>query len=84
MSVPVLTQWVANAVMVLFFPVAFNQLGKVPTFAFLAVMALTQALFTWRLVPETKGLSLEEIEALWRPAPSAKKLGSSPAEGGVK
>jgi SP family arabinose:H+ symporter-like MFS transporter len=67
MSVPVLTQWVANAVMVLFFPAAFNQIGKAPTFAFLAVMALMQALFTWRMVPETKGLSLEEIEKMWRP-----------------
>jgi SP family arabinose:H+ symporter-like MFS transporter len=66
MSVPVLTQWVANAIMVLFFPAAFNQIGKVPTFAFLAVMALIQAIFTWRMVPETKGLSLEEIEKLWQ------------------
>jgi len=68
MSVPVLTQWIANAVMVLLFPAAFNQFGKVPTFGFLAAMALTQAIFTWKLVPETKGRSLEEIEALWEPA----------------
>jgi len=68
MSVPVLTQWVANAVMVLFFPAAFNQIGKAPTIAFLAVMALAQAIFTWKMVPETKGRSLEEIEALWQPA----------------
>jgi SP family arabinose:H+ symporter-like MFS transporter len=67
MSVPVLTQWVANAVMVLFFPAAFNQIGKAPTIAFLAVMALAQAIFTWKMVPETKGRSLEEIEALWQP-----------------
>jgi len=66
MSVPVLTQWIANAVMVLFFPSAFSQIGKVPTFGFLAVMALTQAIFTWWMVPETKGRSLEDIEALWQ------------------
>lgn len=65
MSVPVLTQWVANAVMVLFFPAAFNQIGIAPTFAFLAAMALLQAIFTWRFVPETKGRTLEEIETLW-------------------
>lgn len=66
MSVPVLTQWVANAMVVLFFPLAFNQLGKAPTFGFLAAMALLQAWFTWRMVPETKNATLEEIEQVWR------------------
>ncbi len=66
MIVPVLTQWAANAAAVLFFPVAFNQIGKAPTFAFLGLMALTQALFTWRFVPETRNKTLEEIEEQWR------------------
>lgn len=65
MTVPVLTQWVANAVVVLFFPFAFNHIGKAATFGFLAVMALTQALFTLFFVPETKNKPLEEIEAFW-------------------
>jgi SP family arabinose:H+ symporter-like MFS transporter len=66
MTVPVLTQWVANAVVVLFFPLAFNHIGKAVTFGFLAVMALTQAIFAWFFVPETKNKSLEEIEAFWK------------------
>lgn len=66
MSVPVLTQWIANAVMVLLFPSALNQMGQVPTFGFLAAMSLLQGAFVWRLLPETKGRSLEEIEALWK------------------
>jgi SP family arabinose:H+ symporter-like MFS transporter len=66
MIVPVLTQWVANAAVVLFFPIAFNQIGKAITFAFLAVMALTQAVFTWFFVPETKNKPLEEIEEYWK------------------
>jgi len=69
MTVPVLAQWAANAVVVLLFPLAFQQIGKALTFGFLAAMALLQAWFTWRYVPETKGRSLEEIETLWASRP---------------
>jgi SP family arabinose:H+ symporter-like MFS transporter len=65
MTVPVLLQWVANAVVVLFFPYAFHVIGKAVTLGFLAFMALTQAWFTWRFVPETKNKPLEEIEQYW-------------------
>ncbi len=65
MSVPVLTQWTANAFVVLLFPLAFHQLGKTWTFAFLAAMCFVQAIFTWRFVPETKNRTLEEIESFW-------------------
>ena len=65
MIVPVLLQWVANAIVVLVFPFAFHQIGKVVTFGFLAVMALSQAIFTWRFVPETRNKTLEEIEDFW-------------------
>jgi SP family arabinose:H+ symporter-like MFS transporter len=65
MVVPVLTQWIANAAVVLFFPLAFNQAGKATTFGFLATLALAQAVFTWFFVPETKNKPLEEIEEYW-------------------
>jgi len=65
MTIPVLTQWIANAVVVLLFPFAFDEIGKSATFAFLAVMSLTQAMFTWLFLPETKNKSLEAIEEYW-------------------
>jgi SP family arabinose:H+ symporter-like MFS transporter len=65
MTVPVLTQWVANAIVVLLFPFAFHVIGKSFTFGFLALMALAQGFFTWRLVPETRNKALEEIEDHW-------------------
>ena len=65
MIVPVLLQWVANAFVVLCFPYAFNRVGKAATLGFFAVMALVQAVFTWRYVPETKNRTLEEIEKYW-------------------
>lgn len=73
MTVPVFTQWVANAVVVLMFPVAFHQIGKTLTFGFLMVMALLQAVFTLFFVPETKKKSLEEIEEFWKPPRGAKQ-----------
>ena len=77
MTVPVITQWIANAVVVLFFPAVFFYLGKTATFGFLTAMALLQAWFTWRFVPETKGRSLEEIENLWAPGPPRAASGRS-------
>ncbi len=73
MTVPVLTQWVANAVVVLMFPVAFHQIGKTLTFGFLMVMAFLQAIFTLFFVPETKRKSLEEIEEYWKLPKGAKQ-----------
>ena len=73
MTVPVLTQWVANAVVVLLFPAALNQLGQAPTFAILAAFSLAQALFTWKYVPETRNRTLEEIEKHWSETPVATR-----------
>jgi SP family arabinose:H+ symporter-like MFS transporter len=73
MTVPVLLQWVANAVVVLVLPYAFHQIGKAVTFGFLALMALLQGIFTWLYVPETRNMPLEEIEHFW--------IGSSPSPG---
>ena len=65
MTVPVLTQWIANAIVVLFFPVAFNGIGTSITFGFLAAMCVLQGMFAWRFLPETRNRSLEELEAAW-------------------
>jgi len=72
MIVPVLTQWVANAIVVLLFPAALHRLGQAATFGFLAVVSLAQALFTIAFVPETKNRPLEEIEEFWTGKPLAE------------
>ena len=65
MSVPVLTQWIANAVVVLVFPSAFAEIGRIGTFALLASACVLQAVFVQLFAPETRNRSLEEIEGLW-------------------
>jgi hypothetical protein len=62
---PALIQSAANAIVVLFFPYAFNVIGKAFTLGFLGLMALGQGIFTWLYVPETKRKRLEEIENYW-------------------
>jgi MFS transporter, SP family, arabinose:H+ symporter len=68
MVVPVLTQWIANAVVVQVFPAALHRIGPTGTFGVLAAVSLAQALFAWRWVPETKQRSLEQIEQFWSTA----------------
>ncbi len=66
MTIPVLTQWIANAVVVLLFPSVFHAIGQAATFGLLAIACLAQALFTLAAVPETRNRSLEDISAHWR------------------
>lgn len=76
MTFPVLTQWIANALVVLFFPFAFHVIGKAVTFGFLMLMCLGQGVFTWISVPETRNKSLEEMEGYWagsKAAPQADR-----------
>jgi SP family arabinose:H+ symporter-like MFS transporter len=65
MSIPVFTQWVANALVVMIFPWMLNMAGGAFTFGFLALMAILMFLFTLKYVPETRGKTLEEIEMDW-------------------
>jgi hypothetical protein len=65
MTVPVLTQWFFNALVVFSFPVLFESFAGF-TFLFMAFMALFQILFTVKFIPETKQKSLEEIENFWK------------------
>ena len=65
MSIPVFTQWIANALVVMFFPWMLINVGGGFTFGFLTLMAILMLLFTIYFVPETKGKSLEEIEKIW-------------------
>jgi len=65
MSIPVFTQWIFNAFIVLVFPAMLSGLSTGPTFGILAFFALGQLLFAIKYMKETKGKSLEEIELMW-------------------
>jgi SP family arabinose:H+ symporter-like MFS transporter len=57
--------WAADYLVSQTFPPLLSSAGPASTFWIYGSMALIALLFTWRVVPETKGKSLEEIESLW-------------------
>jgi len=63
-SLGAFTHWIMAAVISWTFPVVANapHLGGGPSFAFFAVMMMLHFLFAWKVIPETKGKSLEEIQ----------------------
>lgn len=56
------THWVFAALIAATFPLLAGRFGQAPIFAFFAVMMCFQLLFVWKMMPETKGVSLEDIE----------------------
>jgi MFS transporter, SP family, xylose:H+ symportor len=72
LSIAVAAQWIANWVVSLTFPI-MNDSHKLTAefhngFAYwiYGVMGILSAVFMWKLVPETKGKTLEQIEDLWK------------------
>jgi MFS transporter, SP family, arabinose:H+ symporter len=65
MSAAVFVCWFFNFLVVLLFPWLMKNLGASPTFLFLAAMSIAMFLVAWKLVPETTGQTLEQIEAQW-------------------
>jgi sugar porter (SP) family MFS transporter len=56
------THWIMNALIGLVFPVVLSALGGGSVFMFFAVMMIPFFFFVWKMMPETKGKSLEELE----------------------
>lgn len=72
MSIAVAAQWIANWLVSFTFPVMND--SRVLTDLFnhgfsywiYGIMSILAAIFVWKLVPETKGKTLEEIEKFWK------------------
>ncbi len=54
--------WILAAAIPSLVPVLFTKIGAAPVFAFFAFMMVLQLLFVWKMMPETKGVSLEDLE----------------------
>ncbi len=68
-SVATFANWASNLVVALTFLLLVDAMGSAATFLLYAVLSVCAFMFTYALVPETKGKTLEQIEAEWeRPA----------------
>jgi hypothetical protein len=61
---PAATQWLFNFVITKVTPSAINSIGW-RTFLMFAIFCLAMAVFVWVFVPETKQLTLEEIDLVF-------------------
>jgi hypothetical protein len=57
-----LTHWFWASLVAQVFPFFAENLGGSLIFGFFAFMMVLQLLFVWRLMPETKGIKLEDME----------------------
>jgi SP family arabinose:H+ symporter-like MFS transporter len=66
MSVAIFCLWLADWIVTQTFPMLRESIGPSNTFCVYAVCSLASTVFVIAMVPETKGRTLEEIEASWR------------------
>jgi sugar porter (SP) family MFS transporter len=57
-----LTHWVFAAIITNIFPYFAGQFGGTPIFLFFLIMMFCQLLYVWFLMPETKGMALEDMD----------------------
>ena len=55
------THWVLAAIIPSMIPLLFSTIGESAVFGFFAFMMVLQLLFVWKMMPETKGKTLEEL-----------------------
>jgi MFS transporter, SP family, arabinose:H+ symporter len=55
------SHWIFAAIIAGNFPYVARLIGQGPIFAFFAFMMVLQLLFVWKIMPETRGVSLEDL-----------------------
>jgi len=74
MSAVTVTNWAMNLIVAVTFLSLFSFLGHALTFWLYGVIAIGAWIFFYKLVPETKGKSLEQIEEHWRSGKISRSL----------
>jgi SP family galactose:H+ symporter-like MFS transporter len=75
MSVGTVTNWTGNLIVALSFLTLTHAMGKAGTFWLYGGVSIGAWVFAYLMVPETKGKTLEQIEAHWRAGRKPRELG---------
>lgn len=64
-AIAVAAQWISNFVVSASFPM-LESFSITFTYVLYGIMSVLSALFVWKMVPETKGKTLEDMSKLWK------------------
>jgi SP family galactose:H+ symporter-like MFS transporter len=74
MSIATVANWGFNLLIAVTFLTLVGSLGSPATFWLYAVIGIAAWIFIFKVIPETKGRSLEEIEEHWRQGKHPREL----------
>lgn len=66
LALSIMMMWVADAIVGQLTPVSLRVLGAAPTFWIFSFFCLAGFILIYKVLPETKGKSLEEIDDFWK------------------
>ncbi len=84
MSIATVANWGANFIITYTFLGLVDVLGKSGTFWLFAAIGIVSLVFSWRLVPETRGISLEQIEEHFKQGKHPRELRSIESQSRTK
>jgi hypothetical protein len=79
MSAATVANWIMNLAVAVTFLTLVEKVGHSVTFWIYGAITVGGWVFIYKLVPETKGKTLEQIEAHWRTSGSSKAAARSVA-----
>ena len=65
MSIAGFALWIGTYLISLLTPIMLEEWSPAGTFFLFAVMCVPYMLIMWKIIPETTGKTLEEIESFW-------------------
>jgi hypothetical protein len=81
MSIATVANWGANLLVALTFLTLIQIMGQTGAFWLYGLVGIVAWIFAYILVPETKGKSLEDIEAHWRAGKHPREMGNKQSTG---